>query len=261
MSATILIADDVIEDGVVVRVVTLAQPAKKNALTPAMLKQLIEALPKTSSSSSTQPVRVVVLEGAGATFSSGFDLSALHDDDDDGARARRVDPITPAANALQRCPVPVVCAVDGACFGGAVELVAACAVRVASTSTTFCIPATRLGLVYPAAGLRRLRMTLGRNAERVLVVGAPFTAAQALGWGLVHDVVDDARAHARSLARTIAGNAPIAVSGTLEALGIVDDDGDDDAIEAIRDRALQSDDLIEGVRAQKEKRPPKFGGR
>jgi enoyl-CoA hydratase/carnithine racemase len=199
----------------------------------------------------------VVLEGAGGTFSSGFDLQALQESEG----SQRVDPITPAANALERCAVPVVCAVDGACFGGAVELVAACAIRVASTTTTFCVPAARLGLVYPAGGLRRLRRTLGRNTERVLVVATPFSGPQALAWGLVHDVVDDARAHARMLARAIAANAPIAVRGTLEALHVIDDDGADDAIEAIRDRALQSEDLLEGVRAQKEKRPPQFRAR
>ena len=256
MSAAIQVFDDVLDEGVVVRVITIAQPAKRNALTPAMLEALIEALPKEQSSSS-QPVRAVVLEGAGSTFSSGFDLTALQDLGDE----RVVDPITPAADAIEGCPAPVVCAVDGACFGGAVELACACALRVASATATFCIPAARLGLVYPAGGLRRLRRTLGRDVERVLLVAAPFSAMQAQAWGLVHDVVDDARGHARALARHIAGNAPIAVSGTIDALRIVDDDGADDDIEAIRSRALRSDDLIEGVRAQKEKRPPKFGGR
>ena len=157
--------------------------------------------------------------------------------------------------------MPVVCAIDGSCFGGAVELAAACALRVASTTATFCIPAVRLGLVYPATGLRRLRRTLGRNVERVLLVGRPFSAVQAQSWGLVHDVVDDARGQARSIARVLARNAPLAVSGTIAALAVIDKGGSDDVIEGIRRNTLESADLLEGVAAHREKRPPKFGGR
>ncbi len=240
---------------VVVRTVTLAHPAKKNALTRPMLEALARALPDAPAGPG-QPVRAVVLQGAGATFSSGFDLSSLDDDE----RARGVDPITPAADALQRCPVPVVAAVDGHCHGGAVELACACALRVAATSTVFGVPAVRLGLVYPAAGLVRLRAVLGSNAERVLVVGRPFSAADARAWGLVHDVVDDARAHARALALAVADNAPLAVAGTLSALRAIDD-GQLDAVEAQRAPALRSADLGEGIRAAHEKRPPRFGGR
>jgi enoyl-CoA hydratase/carnithine racemase len=252
--------DDVVArdaDGrdVVVRVVTLARTHKKNALTRAMLSAVVDALP-TSHAGPGQPVRAVVLEGEGGTFSSGFDLGSLDDDE----RARGVDPITPAADALQGCPVPVIVAVDGFCMGGAVELTCACAVRVASSTATFAVPAARLGLVYPAAGLARFRTTLGQNAERVLVVGAPFSAHDARAWGLIHDVVDDARAHARVLARAIAQNAPIAVTGTLEALRAIDR-GAPDVVDAWRRRALESDDLREGVAAAQSKRPPNFGGR
>ena len=70
----------------------------------------------------TQPIRVVVLEGEGGVFSAGFDLEAL----DDAERARGVDPITPAADAIASCAVPVIAAIDGHCHGGAVELCAAC---------------------------------------------------------------------------------------------------------------------------------------
>ncbi len=239
----------------VVRVLTLSQPARKNALTPAMLAALIDALPR-APSSSRQPIRAVVLQGAGLTFSSGFDLGAL----DERERARGVDPITPAADALEACPVPVIAAVEGDCWGGAVELCLAAQLRVASSTATFCVPAVRLGLVYPVSGLRRFRRVLGGNAERVLIGGVPFAAIDARRWGLIHDVVDDARAHALALARSIAGHAPLAVSGTLQALRAVDA-GDLAAAEAARQPALQSKDLLEGLLAHKEKRPPVFGGR
>ena len=140
-------------------------------------------------------------------------------------------------------------------------IAAACALRVASMTATFCIPATRLGLVYPAGGLRRLRRVMGNNVERVLLTAAPFSALQSQAWGLVHDVVGDARTHARSLAQAVALNAPLAVSGTRQALRVVDEDGDNDAIDAIRARSLESADLIEGLEAHRLKRTPKFEGR
>jgi len=243
-----------VDDGAV-RIVTISNPGKKNALTPSMLAQLPLLLP-TSSSSLSQPVRVVIIEGDGATFSSGFDLAALDDE-----RHRGVDPITVAADAIAACPVPVIAAVDGACYGGAVELIAACTIRVTSSATRFAVPAVRLGLVYPVSGLRRFRRVLGRHAERVLLTGQPFSAEDARAWGLVHDVVEDARVAARAVAADIARAAPIAVAGTLAAVRAIDDGAADDVVEGHRAAALASDDLVEGVVAANEKRPARFAGR
>ncbi|HEY1098757.1 MAG TPA: enoyl-CoA hydratase/isomerase family protein, partial [Myxococcota bacterium] len=186
MRAHLRISDIVVDD-TVVRVLTLDHVARRNALTPELLAAIPAALPS-SSASPTQPIRAVILEGAASTFSSGFDLRAI-----DGEKHTGVDPITVAADAIAACPVPVVAAVEGACRGGAVELLAACHVRVAAADATFAVPAVHLGLVYPTSGLRRFRRVLGAAAERVLLVGRAFSAADARGWGLVHDVVADAR--------------------------------------------------------------------
>ena len=237
-----------------IRVITLAHHARKNALTPAMLRELQAALPPLSASP-TQPIRAVILEGAAGTFSSGFDLTALTEDE----RRRGVDPITPAADAIAACPVPVIAAVDGHCYGGAVEICAACVISVADVDSRFAVPAVRLGLVYPEGGLRRLRLRLGRAAERVLLVGTGFGAEDALRWGLIHDVVADARAHARALAEAIAAAAPLAIAGTLQALKAIDDGRPDDVVRA-RQAALDSADLLEGIAAAQQKRPPIFGG-
>lgn len=233
-----------------VRVVTIDNQAKRNALTPSMLAALVEAMRV------SDDVRVVVLQGAGATFSAGFDLRAI-----DGERDRGVDPIGVAAAAIATCAVPVIAAVDGACFGGAVELLAACHLRMCDSSATFAVPAVRLGLVYPVGGLRRFRRVLGANAERVLLVGRPFGAAQAAAWGLVHDVVDEVRETALAMALDLAAAAPLAVRGSLQALRAIDANGSDDVVEAHRQAALTSADLVEGTRAANEKRPPKFEGR
>lgn len=236
-----------------VRVVTIDNEPRRNALTPPMLASLAAAM------SVDEHVRVVVLQGAGATFSAGFDLRAIDDEHDRG-----VDPIGTAAAAIAACAVPVIAAVDGACFGGAVEVLAACHIRLCAASTTFAVPAVRLGLVYPVGGLRRFRRVLGTNAERVLLPGRPFGAAQAAAWGLIHDVVSadgSVREAAMAMALDLAVAAPLAVRGSLQALRAIDAQADDVDVESRRTAALASTDLREGVRAANEKRPPKFEGR
>jgi enoyl-CoA hydratase/carnithine racemase len=251
MPAQLLTHDDVLDDGVLIRTLTLSHPEKRGALTRPLLAALVDAI----AAAADDDVRALVLVGAGGSFSSGFDLTSL----DDHEQARGVDPITDAATAICASAVPVVVAVDGVCYGGAVELACAAAVRVAARTARFCVPAVKLGLVYPAGGLRLFRRTLGRNAERVLLTGAPFSADDARAWGLVHDVVDDARAHAARIAADIARAAPLAVRGTARALAAIDVD-DDATVDAVRAAALASADLAEGVAAAQTKRAPKFRG-
>jgi enoyl-CoA hydratase/carnithine racemase len=251
-SPFVVVDDAAAPGGGVIRTIRLNRPEKRNALNPALLAALTSALP-TTPASATQPIRVVVVCGAGDCFSAGFDIEALDDDE----RARGIDPIGPTAAAIADCPVPVIAAIVGHCHGGAVELAAACHIVTAQGSCRFSIPAVRLGLVYPGSGLKRLRRRLGAAAERVLLTGMTFSASDAHAWGLVHDVEHDALAAAITIAEAIALASPVAVSGTLRALRAVDDN-DDAALAAARADALDSADVVEGVAAAKEKRPPRF---
>jgi len=239
-----------VDDRAGVRILTLSQPARRNALTPVMLGALVDAVTHVGDA------RAVVLIGEGAVFSAGFDLTAITED----VRAQGVDPIGDAAAAISACRVPVIAGVVGECHGGAVELCAACHVVVAAPSARFSIPAVRLGLVYPARGLVRLAARLGPAAARVAVTGAPFSSVDAARWGLVQELEEDATSRAHALAAACASAAPLAVAGTLAALrdiaaGAVDD------IERHRAPALGSADLAEGIAAARARRPPTFTGR
>jgi enoyl-CoA hydratase/carnithine racemase len=253
----------VVDEGPI-RTVTLSHPHKKNALTRAMLAALEAALPR-EAASHVQPIRVVVLVGddVGGAFSAGFDLSTVDDDE----RARGLDPISGPARAIAACPVPVIAAIAGPCMGGALELAVACTLRVSSSSSRFCMPPARLGLMYAAEGLLRFVRLLGEaRTQRLFLLAETLDGTHAHALGLVDELAADPRARALQMAQQIAGHAPLAITGLLDGIRRVARPGgptDDDrtVLAQAHARTLASRDLQEGVRAFAEKRAPVFEGR
>lgn len=255
-----------VEDEGPLRVLTISQPARRNALSCESLDAIGSALPATPPSS-TQPIRAVVLRGdpAGGAFSAGFDIGEIGP----AELARGLDPIEGAANALEACSVPTIAAIDGAAYGGGWELAMACDVRVARADARFCMPPARLGVVYSHGGLARfLRAARVSTLQRLFICADVITGDEALSLGLVDRSLqaESAEREARRLALRICENAPLAVAGMRETLRALTaparvDDRADVALRACREAALRSDDLQEGIRAFFEKRPPRFLGR
>jgi enoyl-CoA hydratase/carnithine racemase len=165
---------------------TLDNPLKLNALDAAT----IEALGAAVRDLSADPrLRAVVITGAGArAFSGGVNI------DDLGATTRAtaregITRLHRCITAVRECPAPVIARVNGYCIGGALELAAACDLRIAVDSARFGMPEVRLGIpsVIEAALLARL-MGAGR-ARWLLLTGELIDAAEALRWGLVERVV------------------------------------------------------------------------
>lgn len=169
--------------------ITLDNPAKLNALNAAT----IEALGATMRALSADPkLRAVVLTGAGEkAFSGGVDVHELGAATRDTARAA-ITRLHHCITAVRECPVPVIARVNGYCIGGALELAAACDLRIAADHARFGMPEVRLGIpsVIEAALLPRL-MGAGR-ARWLLLTGELIDAAEALRWGLVERVVNAA---------------------------------------------------------------------
>ena len=166
--------------------VTLSNPAKLNALDAAAVLELTETM---RTLAGDPKLRAVVLTGAGdKAFSGGVDVRALGATTPATARAG-ITRLHRCISAVRECPVPVIARVNGYCIGGALELAAACDLRIAADHARFGMPEVRLGIpsVIEAALLPRL-MGAGR-ARWLLLTGELIDAAEALRWGLVERVV------------------------------------------------------------------------
>ncbi len=180
--------------------VRLERPEARNALSTALLGELLDAL---GQAVSDQTVRVILLTGAGATFSAGADV---REDLDTPATARRMELFGQLFEAVVTAPTPTIAVVSGHCVGGGAELAAACDIRVADATATFRFPGAAMG--YPV-GAAKLVGLVGLGAAKDLVLtGRTISGEEAARLGLVQHLVADGTtlAAARDLAGQIAAN-------------------------------------------------------
>ncbi len=245
-----------------VRVLTIDNEPKRNAVNPALLGAIVDACDEAN----RDEVRCLVLTGKGArAFSAGYDLEALQ-------RSRPEDPLPDAAlqvalSALEHAQAPVIAAVNGAAYGAGCELAAACDLRVAARGARLAMPPAKLGIIYAPAGLQRFVELLGLSqAKRLFYTAEPVEAEEARAIGLVDEVVDEGRALERALemAERIAANSPLAVQGMKRLFLLMRRRELPQAVvaevEALRRSSFHSDDAREGVAAVLERRPPRFSG-
>ncbi len=169
--------------------------------------------------------------------------------------------------AIVASPVPVVAAVNGAAFGGGLELALLCDFVYASCTACFALTETSLGIMPGAGGTQTLARAVGeRRAKELILAAKPFSAQQAHQWGVVNEVckADQLMSMALDIAERIASNAPLAVRQAKHAIhhGLQLDlaTGMHFEIEAYQ-RIVNSRDRVEGVVAFNEKRQPRFEGR
>jgi enoyl-CoA hydratase/carnithine racemase len=170
---------------------TLARPAKRNALDRRSLEELAEAVVQVGRSS-----RVIVLRGEGSSFCSGIDLEESGDPDSltTESIAETVVLGRRAADALQDSAAITIAAVHGHCLGGGVVLAASCDLRLASTDARFRMPEVDLGIPLAWGGIPRLLRTMPTAVAKELVMtGRVFDAAEASDIGFVNRVVEGDR--------------------------------------------------------------------
>ncbi|MDC0709574.1 enoyl-CoA hydratase-related protein [Stigmatella sp. ncwal1] len=243
-----------------IRVLTIVNPARRNALDDRLLGLLDAALAPPAAT------RVFLLRGAGGTFCSGYDLTNLGPPTSDGRLPD--DALMAFLSRLERHPVPSVALVRGAAFGAGFDLASACDFRVGTPETVFCMPPARLGIVYAVDGMARVARRVGlARAKALFLTARKLDGQTALGWGLLDECqeAEAAEGAALELCRTLASHAPLAVSGMKEVLGLLGEPGLSEEARgrarALRKASFDSDDAREGKAAFLEKRPPRFQGR
>ena len=244
-----------------VALLTLDRPQRLNSIGSDTIALLHAALQEIESDAS---LRAIVITGEGRAFSAGADISELDSLDSGEEFAGFVNRLTDAFDRLAACPTPSIAAINGMAFGGGLELALACDLRLAAPTARLGVPEIRLGLLPGAAGTQRLaRMLPTAVAKHMLMTGAPMSAADAVGFGMVNSIHDDVVAAAMELAGTIAGGPPqaLAAAKLLVVAGVELPLAEAIALERRTVAALfDTADRVEGIAAFTEKRPPVFTG-
>src|SRR6266576_1184262 len=253
-----------VTDGV--GVVTFNNPEKRNA----MSLEMWEGLGSAPIALRDDPdVRVVVLVGAGdKAFVPGADISQFEKTRHNAEASEEYSKKSAAQRALLAdYPKPTIASIRGFCLGGGMQVAMLADIRIAAENSQFGIPAARLGIAYGFDGLRNLVSLVGPSWARLLMyTGMRIDSAEAVRIGLVDRVVPDTELWSATIeiARTISGNAPLAVQAAKITIAQVlkdPDKRDMDAIKAIGTACMDSEDFREGRRAFMEKRKPHFKGR
>lgn len=241
-------------------------PERRNALSLDMW----QAVPEILAAFDADPaIRVVVLTGAGdRAFVSGADISQFEKQRSSPETIAQYDKIAEQAmTSLQALRKPTIAMIRGFCIGGGLAVALQCDLRLAAETARFGIPAARLGLGYRWGGVKKLVDLVGPAfAKELFFTARHFTAAEAIGMGLVNRVLPEAEleAYVRNYCRMIAENAPLtieAVKGVVNELARPSAEIDRAHCEALVARCFDSADYVEGRRAFMEKRKPVFTGR
>jgi methylglutaconyl-CoA hydratase len=243
--------------------ITLSRPDAANALSRALVNELGAVVARLAGDSS---LRAAVVTGAGKTFCAGADLKERLEMSPDEVRVF-LEELGATLNALAALPCPTIAVLNGAAFGGGLELALACDIRIAAEGAAMGLVEARLGIIPGAGGTQRLSRIIGvARAKELILTGRRIDAEIARDLGLLARVVPaaDLEAAAADLVDEIAACAPLALAQAKAAIdgGIALSLPGGLALEKrCYEVVLGSADRDEGLRAFAEKRRPVFQGK
>jgi enoyl-CoA hydratase len=243
--------------------ITFNRPQARNAMLFSMYERLAEIC---ASLDKDKSVKVLVLTGAGdKAFASGTDISqfrAFKTPQDALDYEGRIDRVL---GTLEKCRVPTIAAIAGACTGGGAGIAASCDLRVATKTARFGFPIARtLANCLSMSNISRLAALIGPARAKELIFTARLVEGpEALAAGLVHEVVEDHPALMKrvdELAKTVASHAPLTLRATKEALSRLQPRLSREQGEDLILMCYMSQDFREGMDAFLNKRTPNFKG-
>ncbi len=244
-----------------VALLRLNRPAALNALNLQMRRALAEAFTRLDADTA---VRVIVLAGSEKAFCAGADLTEYRDADPLEIMSRRMDLLW---DAIGHCSKPVIAAVRGWALGGGCELAMHADILVAERGARFGQPEVKVGIMPGGGATQRLTRAVGKfRAMNSLMRGEPFSAEEALAWGLASELADAGEAEPRALAmaRELCELPPLALrqikASVLQGMNVGLDAGLAFERTAFA-TTFASEDKREVMSARLEKRPARFSGR
>lgn len=250
--------------------IQFSRPGQMNSLTREFWSEFPQAIKEIESTGDT---RVIVISSTGKHFSAGMDLSVFQANEN-------LDTSTPlnrerlkqlvlflqsGFNALGNARVPVIAAIQGACIGGALDLISACDLRYATKDATFKIQEINLGMMADLGALQRLPHALPDAILREMAfTGEALSASKAQALGFVNDLFDsydELLENVLAVAKKVSVLSPLAVSASKEALNFARDHSLADSLlqcANLQAAIFNEQDLMETMRAKKEKTPPDF---
>lgn len=253
--------------------IELCRPAELNTMTASFWDELPTAVNRIDQDAAA---RVIVISAQGKHFTAGMDLSVFTSMGErfSGEPARRgehlrhwVMKLQDAFTALERARMPVLCAIQGACIGGGVDMICAADSRYCTGDAYFVIKEIELGMTADVGTLQRLPHLISQGMVRELAyTGRKFSADEALASGLVNHVYDDQQSMLDSvmeLATQITRHSPLAVAGSKEMLNYSRDHAVDESLRYMatwQAGMFQQTDIMEAMTAQQQKRLAEYEG-
>lgn len=255
-----------VEDGI--GVITLNRPDRQNTISPKMLDQLTKMLLDADADSD---VRAIVLAGSGRFFCAGLDLrgSAIAPSDPGEKRpvSTNLDLRNTPPTVLFNLDTPTICALNGSAAGYGMDLAMGCDIRIMSEDAKLAAAFTARGIVPESGGTWILPRLLGwAKAAELIFTGRTLNGTESAELGLVNHVVpgEECLDKAMSIAREIAGNAPLAVQASKRMMRMGMNENFNDHVHHVFLQLLplfQTEDFREGMASFMERREAEFKGK
>ncbi|MBE0586586.1 MAG: enoyl-CoA hydratase/isomerase family protein [Hydrogenophaga sp.] len=248
----------------------LNRPEAMNTMHPTFWRELDEVLTTLHTEGTA---RALVISSTGKHFSAGMALETFSgaiamDDQSPEGRAAIFDLLTDMQatfTKIENLRFPAICAIQGGCIGGAVDMVTAACIRYATADAFFCIQEINIGMVADVGTLQRLpKLIPFAVVKEMAYTGRRLPAARALAYGLVNEVFDTAEsmlAAAMLCAKEIASKPPIAIWGTKQAVNYARDHSVEDSLRQmgwLQGAIWSNAHVRESITAMKEKRAGSF---